>query len=54
MRRMSDGSEFQANGYEIANDHDPKTVFEAGTQSSSDDTDRRLDHPATMEQVQCT
>ena len=34
MRRMSDGSEFQADGHEIANDRDPKTVFEAGTQSS--------------------
>ena len=47
MRRMSDGSEFQADGQEIANDRDPKTVFEAGTQSSPDDADRRLDRPAT-------
>ena len=36
MRRMSDGSEFQVDGHEIANDRDPKTVFEAGTQSSPD------------------
>ena len=49
MRRMSDGSEFQADGHEIVNDRDPKTVFEAGTPSSPDDADRRLVRPATDE-----
>ena len=29
-------------------------VFEAGTQSSSDDADRRLVRPATKKQVRCT
>ena len=41
VRRMSDGSEFHADGHDIANDRDPKAVFEAGTQSSPDDADLR-------------
>ena len=47
MRRISDGSEFQADRHEIANDRDPKTVFEAGTQSSPDDAERRLSSPSS-------
>ena len=48
VRRMSDGS-VHADGHEIANDRDPKTVFEVGTQSSPDDADLRWDGAATDE-----
>ena len=41
MRRMSDGSEFHADGHETAKDRDPKTVFEAGILSTPDDADLR-------------